>query len=222
MSTTADWVGQDAATGGLGTPPATPIAALPPIEKLQPSLRLDPTSGEPYRAAAIRWAFLLFLLAGLAEAGTLGLTWWRAIHMDTFPAAAALIAWTHPNPGSIPSILIAVATMLIGLALVTAPVLTGYLAWVGQRASRWWAIAALVLSIATFVITPPAAPGASWLAPIWGNIGWLAVPLMVAGAVLIWLPDSGRTFADWAGFRRPIMPASHAGNIVYGRLEQFR
>jgi len=219
---TAEWAGPSATTDGLGTPLATPIAALPPIEKLQPSLRLDPTTGEPHRSGTIRWAFLLLLLAGLAEAGTLGLTWWRAIHMDTFPAAARLIAWTHPNPGSIPSILIAVATMLLGLALITAPVLAGYLAWVGQAASRWWAIAALALSLATFVITPPAAPGASWLAPIWGNIGWLAVPLALGGAVLTWLPASGRTFADWVGFRRAAVPASHTGSIVYGRLEQFR
>ena len=211
-----------AAIDGLGTPPTTPIAALPPIEKLQPTLHLDPATGEPHRAKTIRWAFLLLLLAGLAEAATTGLTWWRAIHMDTFPTAARLIAWTNPNPGSIASILIAVATMLIGLALVITPVLTGYLAWVGQAASRWWAVAVLVLTGATFVTTPPSAAGVSWLTPTWGNVGWLAGPLVVGGAILLWLPASRCTFADWVGFRTPVAPSSPTGDVVYGRLEQFR
>ena len=212
----------DAATYGLGTPPTTPIAALPPIEKLQPTLRLDPNTGEPHRAGTIRWAFWLFLLAGLAEAGTIGLTWWRAIHMDTFATSARLIGWTNPNPGSIASILIAVATMLIGMLLIATPIVTGYLAWVGQSASRWWAVVALLLTCATFVVTPPTASRASWLAPIWANIGWLAVPLVLGGAVLTWLPGSQRTFADWVTFRKTALPASHTGKIVYGRLEQFR
>ena len=221
MSTAVDFE-MPAATDGLGTPLVTPIAALPPIEELQPRLRLDPATGEPRRAATIRWAFLLLLLAGLAEAGTIGLTWWRAIHMDTFSVAARLIAWTHPNPGSIPSILIAVATMLTGLVLVAAPILTGYLAWVGQAASRWWAVAALILSAATFVVAPTTTTGASWLAPIWGNIGWLACPLILGGAALLWLPASRRSYADWVEFRAPVAPAPHTGTIMYGRLEQFR
>jgi len=207
---------------GLGTPTVAPIVALPPIEKLQPTLRLNPTTGEPVRAGAIHWAFFLLLLAGLAQACTIGLTWWRAIHMETFPTAARLVVWAHPNPGSLPSILIAVATMLIGLVLVAAPVMAGYLAWVGRAAAPWWATGALVLTAATFVVAPPTASGSFWLAPIWGNTGWLATPLTLAGAALLWLPSARRTFADWVGFRAPTAPVHFAGGIVYGRLEQFR
>jgi len=207
---------------GLGTPPAAPIVALPPIEELQPTLRLDAATGEPVRVGTIRWAFLLLLLGSLAEVGTIGLTWWRAIHMDSFPTAARLIVWANPNPGSVPSLLVATATMLIGVVLVAGPALAGYLAWVGRSAARWWAIGTLVLTAATYVITPPTASGASWLAPIWGNVGWLAVPLTLAGAALLWLPSARRTYTDWAGFRTPAGAASHTGEIVYGRLEQFR
>jgi len=169
----------------------------------------------------IRLAFWVLLLAALAEGGTIGLTWWRAIHMDSFPTAARLIAWAHPNPGSVASILIAVATMLTGLLLIAAPLVAGYLAWVGRSAATWWAVGALVLTAATFVITPPSA-GAHWLTPTWPNIGWLAVPLTLIGAALLWLPQARRTFADWVSFRAPAAPGDNPTNIVYGRLEQFR
>jgi len=206
----------------LGAPPATPIVALPPIEQLQPTVRLDPVTGEPRRTAVIRVVFWLLLLASLAEAGTIALTWWRAIHMDSFGHAARLIGWAHPNPGSVPSLLIAAATMLTGVVLVAAPVLAGYLAWVGRPAARWWAIGALVLTGATYLITAPTVAGATWLAPIWGNVGWLAVPLTLAGALLLWLPVATMFFADWTTFRTPVTPVSPAGDVVYGRLEQFR
>jgi len=210
------------AADGLGTPPSTPIVALPPIEKLQPSLRLDPATGEPPRSAVVRIAFWLLLLASLAEVGTIALTWWRAIHMESFPGSARLIAWTHPNPGSIPSLLIAAATMLIGVILVAAPVLAGYLAWVGQPSAVWWAIGALVLTSATYVVTAPTSSGASWLSPLWSNLGWLAVPLTLIGAAILWLPPARRSFADWKRFRATTSPATPPADIVYGRLEQFR
>jgi len=131
-------------TDGLGTPPAKPLTALPPIEKLQPTLRLDPGTGEPSRAWVVRLVFWLLLLAALAEAGTLGLTWWRAIHMDTFPTSARLLFWTHPNPGSVPSILLAVATMVIGVVPVAAPWWRAiWPGWdgrppVGGQSARWY------------------------------------------------------------------------------------
>lgn len=222
MSIAIELAAQPGASDGLGAPPTTPIVALPPIEKLQPTLRLDPATGEPRRGGIIRVAFWLFLLASLAGAGTIALTWWRAIHMDSFPRAARLIAWTHLNPGSLPPIFIAVATMLIGVVLVAAPVMVGYLAWVARPAARWWAIGALLLTGATYVIAPPTAAGATWLSPVWGNVGWLAAPLILAGGLLLWLPPAGRTFADWAQFRTPVTPAASSGAVAYGRLEQFR
>ena len=200
---------------GLGTPPADPIVALPPIEKLQPSLRVDPATDEPFRAPLVAVAFACLLLATLAEAGSLALTWWRAIHMDTFDNAARLIAWVHPAAGSFASILVAVVTMLTGLALIAAPVLAGYLGWTGRAAARWWALGAFILTAATLLVTPPFALN-------WPNIGWLAVPLTLAGAIVLWLPASRRNFADWTAFRQPGPPPSPPKAIVYGRLEQFR
>lgn len=203
------------ASDGLGLPPAEPIAALPPIEKLQPTLRIDPATDEPFRASLVAAAFAVLLLAALAQAGSLALTWWRAIHMDTFGQADRLIAWVHPNPGSFASILTAVATVLIGVACVAAPVLAGYIGWTGRAAARWWAVGALVLMATTFLITPR-------FALDWSNIGWLAVPLTLAGAILLWLPATRRSLDDWAAFRRPGPAPSPPKSIVYGRLEQYR
>jgi len=209
-------VSETAVMDGLGTQPATPIVALPPIEKLQPTLRLDPATAEPYRARTVQVAYAALLLAAAAQAAGLGLMWWRAIHMDTFPAAARLIQWTHPNPGSPASLAVAVAVVAIGVVLVAAPALAGYLGWVGRPQAPWWAVGALAATAVTLAITPN-----TW-AVTWANIGWLAVPLTLVGVVTLWLPASRRGLRDWQAFRQPVKPAPGTGPVAYGRLEQFR
>jgi len=202
---------------GLGTPPLTPIAALPPIEVIQPALPIDPHTGEPPHGATIGLAYGFLLLAAATQAVGLGLAWWRAIHMDTFATAIRLLQWTNPRPGSFASIALAVAFVVIGVILVAAPALSGYLGWVGRPAARWWALGALVLTAATFVVTPN-----NWQVT-WGNTSWLAVPLTLLGVIMAWLPRSRAVLSAWQSFRYP-SPSTSANDqaIVYGRMEQFR
>lgn len=204
------------ATGGLGKPLAAPIVALPPIEKLRPSLELDPATDEPRRSPLVRVAFAVLLLAAAAAAVGLALAWWRAIHMATFPTAIRLIVWTQPEPGYPLSLIVATAMVVIGVVLVAAPTLAGYLAWVGRPAARWWVLGALALTPATLVITPQ-----SWDVA-WANVGWLAVPIIIVGAVLLWLPATRARLDDWQAFRQPATPVAADGPVRYGRLEQFR
>ena len=202
---------------GLGQAPATPIWALPPIEALRPDLPIDPRTGEPPRALPIAFAYAALLAAAAVQAAGLALAWWRAIHMETFDVAVRLLAWAKPTPGSAASIFLSVLMMAIGVLLVAAPALAGYLAWVGRPVAPWWAVAAVVLTAATVFVTP-----ANW-AVIWGNIGWLALPLSLVGAGLLWLPRSRLALATWKRFRQPAPTATGSKrSVAYGRLEQFK
>ena len=206
------------AAEGLGTPPATPIVALPPIEQLHPGIPIDPNTGEPPHILTIGIAYALMLAAATAQAVGLGLAWWRAIHMETFSTSVRLIAWWQPTPGSAASIFLAILMMLIGVTLVAAPALTGYLGWVGRPAAAKWALGALAVTVLTALVTPP-----NWDI-IWGNIGWCAVPLTLIGALYLWTPGSHAAMQAWQAFRHPAPPVdtSPTGPIAYGRLEQFR
>ena len=204
------------ASDGLGRAPRVPIVALPPIASLVPTLQLDPATDEPRRARLIGVAFACLLGAAAAQTVGVGLAWWRAIHMETFPESFRLVVWTHATPGSAASMLSAVALMVTGVVLVAAPVLAGYLGWVGRPASRWWVIGALALTAATLLVTPD-----NWHIGV-ANAGWLSVPLTVAAVVMLWRPESGRHLADWAAFRQPAPVPAVPGTVRYGRLEQFR
>ena len=206
------------AAEGLGTPPATPIVALPPIEVLRPGVPIDPNTGEPPHSPIIGIGYAFMLAAAAAQAGGLGLAWWRAIHMETFPTAVRLFAWTHPTPGSAGSIFLAILMMVIGVTLVAAPALTGYLAWVGRPAAAKFALGALPLTLLTVLVTPP-----SWDI-IWDNIGWCALPLTFIGALYLWTPQAHAAMRAWDTFRNPAPPqdTSPTSPIAYGRLEQFR
>jgi len=201
---------------GLGTPPLTPIAALPPIEVIRPALPIDPHTGEPPHGATIGVAYSLFLLAAFAQAIGLGLAWWRAIHMDTFATAIRLFQWTNPRAGSFASIALAVSFVVLGVILVAAPAMTGYLGWVGRPAASWWALGTLCLMAATFVVTPD-----SWQV-IWANTAWLAAPLTLVGVIMLWLPQSRAALRAWQSFRYPSPSTPATGKpIAYGRMEQF-
>jgi len=202
---------------GLGIPPATVIASLPPLEELASALPIDPKTGEPSRHFSIPLAYLLFLLAAVCQLAGLGLAWWRAIHMETFATAIRLLQWTNPTPGSLASIGLSIAMTVIGAVLIATPALSGYLSWVGQPAAGWWAIAAFVLTPLTLLISPTP------MAFNWNNIGWLAVPLIVGGAILILLPPAQRSLTNWQVFRQQSSVSMTANQpIRYGRLEQYQ
>ena len=204
-------------TDGLGTPLPVPIATLPPLEEIHPTLPIDPDTAEPPHGPTVAAAYACLLLAAGAQAFGLALAWWRAIHMTSFPTAVRLLEWVNPRPGSAASIALAVTMVVTGLILVAAPALAGYLGWVGRPAAPWWATAACLLCAATYVITP------SHWAFNWANTGWLAAPLCLLGAVLLWLPASRAALAAWQTFRHPALaPGRGDRPVVYGRLEQFR
>jgi len=202
--------------GGLGTPPATPIVALPPIRQLKPALQLDPSTDEPHRHPNIKVAYLTLILAAAAQAAGLGLTWWRAINMDSFPTSCRLIEWASPDPGSPGSIGLAVAIVAIGVVLVAAPALAGYLGWVGRPQAPWWAVGALAVTPATYLLAP------SHGVVVWGNIGWLAIPITLVGTIFLWLPQSRQSLGEWQAFRHPAPPDAPPSRVVYGRLDQFK
>jgi len=202
---------------GLGKPPATPIVALPPIEALRPDLPIDPKTGEPPHALTVRLAYALWLAAAAAQAGGLAAAWWHAIHVKTFTRAIRLFAWWQVQPGTVTAIVLAIVMMAIGVALVAVPAITGYLGWVGRPAATKWAVAAVLATAATLLLTPD-----TW-ALIRSNVSWLAAPLSLAGAIMVWLPRSRANLAAWERFRHPVRPLDDAPKpVVYGRLEQFQ
>jgi len=202
---------------GLGTAPTMPIVALPPIEALRPALPIDPLTGEPPHVRTVRIAYALWLAAAAAQAAGLAVAWWHAIHVETFTQAVRLFSWGQVAAGTPASIVLAIVMMVIGVALVATPAITGYLGWVGRPAATKWAVAAVVLTVATLFVSP-----ATW-APVLGNIGWLGLPLSLAGAVFLWLPRSRAGLAAWQAFRYPARPMEDAPKpVFYGRLEQFQ
>jgi len=202
---------------GLGIPPSKAIVSLPPLEAIPSALPIDPKTGEPQRHFVIALAYGLLLLAAACQSAGLGLAWWRAIDMKTFPTAIRLLEWTKPVAGSPASIFLAVAMTAIGVMLVAAPAITGYLGWVGRPAAGYWALAALGLAALTLLISP------SPLKVNWANIGWLAIPLTALGCLLIWLPAAQKSLGYWQAWRQPQMtPPVERQPIRYGRLEQYQ
>jgi len=177
---------------------------------------IDPTTGEPPHGLTVTLAYAFLLCASAVQAANLGLAWWRAIHMDTFADATRLLQWTNPRPGSVASIALAVALVTIGVILVASPALSGYLGWVGRPQAPWWALGAVALSSATLVATPRP------LAVTWANIGWVGLPLVLVGAILLWLPASRAALGTWQAFRQQTLTPRGPENPAYGRLEHYR
>lgn len=203
------------AADGLGTPPVTPIMALPPMEVLSPALPIDPMTNEPPHVFPVRLAYAFLLAAAACQCFGMGMAWWHAIHMETFDRAVRLLSWTKPTPGSLASIFLVVAMMGIGSVLTAAPAAAGYLGWVGRPVAPKLAVVALVLCVLLYLVTPP-----NWASI--ATVAWLAVPLTLAGTSLLWLPASRRSLDAWQTFRNPAPVRTPERPIVYGRLEHFR
>jgi len=216
--------------GGLGTATAERIAVLPPIEQLDLSPKLSPRTGEPERPVWLVVALGFLYAAALVGAVTLAMTWWRAIHMPTFDHAARIIELLDPRTdpatqryaGTWPSILAAILLVATGVIVTAAPWLAAFNAWEGRRWARVFGVVCVPISgLAWFLTTgrPTFAPPAQWLT--W--VPWLALPLCLIGAALLWAPPVGRFFADFIRVRAGVRPAAPpTKDVAYGPLDRYR
>jgi|GEM_PF-1758964 len=214
--------------GGLGTQPEGHIAVLPPIDQLDLGPRLSPRTGEPERPALLTASLALFYAAAAVAAVTLAFAWWHAIHMGTFPHAARVIEWLAPRDdhaqyaGTWRSVLAAVLMMITGVITVAAPWLQAFNAFQGRRWTRIFGLVCVPISALALLLTtghPTFTHLGQWLT--W--FPWLAVPLCLVGAGLLWLPSLQRFFADFEYVRRPDLgtPPPTSG-IQYGPLDRYR
>ena len=214
--------------GGLGNEPDTRIAVLPPVDQLDIGPRLSPRTGEPLRPVLLGVSLGFFCAAALVSAVTLAFTWWHAIHMATFDHAARIIEWLDPRPGveryagTWQSVLAAILVVAIGVIMVAGPWLQAFSAAQGRRWTRIFGLVCVPIGALAWMMTtghPTFTHWGLWLT--W--FPWLAVPLSLVGAVLLWLPPLQRFFADFEFVRRPDFGAPpRTSGIKYGPLDRYR
>lgn len=184
------------------------IRTLPPLEHLQRGVPVDPRTGEPRRPRLLLASMALLLAASLVAAIAFVKAWWDTIHVQNWPRSIHLMQWTNTRPGSWQSITLAVLFGLIGLVMVAGPAICAHNAWAGQR---WTRVAALV------------AAALECLALLMNPLSWLALPLALAGAVLLWLAPVGAFFDQWRRFGAEPQPEfPEPGPVQYGPLPRYR
>lgn len=191
---------------GLYSPAHDEIATLPPLAPALSGVPISPRTGEPLRAplivAATALAYLSATLSGAATLVTLYLAATR------WQAAAAVLEWTQPRPGSLASILWALGLGFAGALIAGAAGVAGYNAWHGGPWAKWAGLVAVGLGGLSIVVNAYAQ---------------IAAAVMVPAAALLWLPQARRYFRAWEAFRReperaPLRPDS----VFYGRLPRYR
>ena len=168
----------------------------------------DPRTGEPRRPVAIILSTVACWLAVAVAGGSLLWIYWNAVPIEGFAQASWLMGQFVTEPGSLERVLLAVAVTVIGIVIGVANAIVGYYAWVGYR---WTRIAGLIsagLSFGALTLNQPA---------------WVAIPLAVFGAALLWLPPARRFFATWQLRRHPDpVFAPPTTNVYYGPLPRYR
>lgn len=180
-----------------------PIGTLPPLAQVQAEAGIDPATGLPRHVGVAVAATVCFAVSALASGVALVLAWWGSIHMETFPTATRLVAWTRPRPGSLESVLLVTALAVAGLVMVGLPGLLAVNTWLGRGWVRWGALGGLAASALAALFT--------WQA-------WLGAPFSLAGLVLVWTPAARRWFATWRRVRRSGRAAAPAQveDVQYG------
>ena len=183
-----------------------PIATLVPPPEPVVGVPIDPRTGEPRRPLVVSIATVLCWLA-VAVTGAAALwVYWDAV--DRFAQASWLMGQFVTTPGSLERVLLAVAVTVIGIIVGTANAIVGYYAWTGYR---WTRIAGLVSAALTFGVL------------VLNQLAWLAIPVAVAGAALLWLPPAGAFFTAWTVRRHPEQVfAPPTVDVVYGPLARYR
>ena len=172
-----------------------PIGTLVPPPAAVVGVPIAPRTGEPRRPRVVAIATVLCWLA-----------YWDAV--DRFAEASWLMGQFVTAPGSLERVLLAVAVTVIGILVGTVNAILGYYAWTGYR---WTRIAGLVSAALTFGVL------------VLNQLAWLAIPVAVAGAALLWLPPAGAFFTAWTVRRHPEQVfAPPTVDVVYGPLARYR
>lgn len=175
-----------------------------PVES--PRAHVHPLTGEPRRPWTIRLATITNWVAVAAVASSLLGAYWIAI--QDFAAAAWLTGLFPTEPGSTERVLLVIAVTLIVVVIAVGNVITGFYAWMGYRWSRISGLIAATLSFAALTLT---------------QIAWVAIPLSVVGAALLWLPASSGFFLRWQALRHPEIDwATPPEAVEYGPLSRYR
>lgn len=185
------------------------IATLPPIETFDDSVPTSERTGEPRRHPILVLGILLLYAASAIATVAFGLAWYHMMQISGFNSATRLAGWVGHAPYEWETIVTACLVTVIAVAMIIAPGVAAYNAWCGRYWSRWAAlIAVAVVLVAAFLLN-------RW--------AWLAVPLTVAGAIVLFLPQSGKVFSEFAAFRQEKMPrVVEVGDVFYGPLPTYK
>lgn len=174
---------------------------------------VDPRTGEPRRPWSA-WVAVILLDAGVATivAGLLW-SWWLSV--GQWPDAAPLhrlvgerlgeltrgqLAWVRAG--------LAVAELAIVVLVGAAALIAGYYGWRGHRWARWFGVAGALLSLSALLLH---------------QVAWFGIPLVLLGAVALWLPPTARFFARWQAVRHPEPRLPQLTDSVdYGPLPRYR
>lgn len=183
------------------------IQTLPPLDVLEPPVRLSESTGQPRRDPVMLVGAGCLYAASAVVAVAFGKFWWEAINVNNFHASARLLAWTEPRPGSWQSIVCVCVLALVTVVVAAAPSIAAFQAWNGHRWSRVAGVVAAVVSLATFLLH-------SW--------ALAAIALTLVGAGILWLPAVSRYFDQWSAFRaeEPRHPQTF-DRVRYGRLDRY-
>lgn len=167
---------------------------------------VDPSTGEPRRPRVV-WAASALFFGGLTCV-VAGLLWafWRSVR--EFADAAWLTGLVDTEPGSLARVLMVTALFVATLLIGAGSIIAGHYAWRGFGWTRWAGVVAAGISLLALLI--------NWVA-------WIGIPLIMAGAALLWTPTARRFFERWHLRRHPAPPVLGAPvEVLYGPLPRYR
>lgn len=184
------------------------IQTYPPLDEWEPAIPISEATGQPIRDKVMLIGAGFLYASSAVSAAALAWAWWRMINIESFHQSVKLLEMTTPRPGSWQSVVYAILICAIGAAMVTAPALAAFNAWNGHKWSR---------------IAGAVAVGVSLLAFLMNTLAWVAVPLAMIGAAVLWLPQVTTYFNQWARFRAvpPPEPLPFR-EVEYGPLPRYR
>ncbi len=199
---------QAAATAPVGDAASDEILTLPPLDESAPGIPISGSTGQPRRGKVMVVGMGFLYASAISALASLAKAWWDTIHVATWPHSIRLYDLANVPPGSWQSVLLVVAMGLIGAAMVTVPAIAGFNAWNGYRWSRIVGIVAVPVSGLAWFMNP---------------VAWIALPLAVIGATILWTRPVTRYYGHWEQFRggEPRRPVEYT-QVVYGPLSRFR
>lgn len=187
--------------------PLTPgtIEAWLPEPTPQTVAALNPRTGEPQRRWIIQAATLSSLLAVGAMIAALLWTYWNTV--ANYSTAAWLFA-QFAEPSTLTQVILVAAVTATTLIAAAAAAITGFYAWWGYAWTKISGIVAAATSLLVLLLNP---------------IGWVAIPLALVSAGLLWLPGATGFFEAWRAHRHPSADfRPPLESVWYGPLPKYR